>query len=359
MISQVDVRPKGMKVPLPGPAVKVPPKILNRYIEGGIAIEGNCAATASELILDVSDARRSWVVRAQNVPHSFSFRYRLDELPAGRYTVTPRSLAARCPGGAWMPNSAIADLSRGVRVVRDFRYSSTMNENRLDMGVVSGLIQEKFRGTQIRLTNYRPSDRISYVRLGPDLGGREFQFTIPEYRNDPFRYYVNDINLSNIVGGYEGGAIRLRFLFEEAGVELKGRCRGGFPICLAGPDDTAPDAHIRGLQVDVLLTPAMFTGARGSSADLSFGDVTVRAKMRLDIRGICDVVPCGEVERFAEREIKRQVEEAVRKMIDTREVRAVVAGALRPSLDRLRIGTIQGVYVEGRSLVIRHIPRPS
>jgi hypothetical protein len=295
--------------------------------------------------------------------------YRAENLPSGRYVVTPLLVGTTCPGGSWSPASAEVTLAHPERsVTRDFTHDVPLSEDRLAVSLLVPLMQSLFSGTTAVLNNYGPRSGDSWhlangssVGLGPALGGASFTFDIPEQRVSQFRYYVKDMNLQNVVVSRDGNAFKVSLRFENRGIELKGHCWGTDDAidleCPAGNDSTAPDAHINDLRVDVSLTPAFFSGGRGESADLSFGSVAVDASMGMDIRGICDVLDCAPVERYVTGIVADLIEEKLSAMIDRQSVRSLVASGLAPSLDSLGIGKIASFAFEGDDLVIRHIPR--
>jgi hypothetical protein len=327
-------------------------RMLRSTISGRIKLR-NCVGGASNVRIRLFDGRRTREVTALPITDNpgAGIRYSIGGLTAGRYTLTPRLTGVRCPGGNWSDVEPVTIGSRIVNVRRDFGYVVELKKTVIPERVLIDTIQNVFSGTQIRLHNYRGND--SYVRLPSSLGSREIRFVIPVARDGAFRYYVRDINLDSIRAGRKGAAIKLSFQFESNGTELEGRCRGPVWDCPLGRDDTAPDAHLNNLRVDVYLTPARFVSGRGP-VGLSFGDIRVNASVSADVNGIIGSIP--GINEFIEREIRGQLRTQLRSMIDQRSVRAQVAAGLRSTLDALGVGTIQEVRFVGSSLVIRHLP---
>ena len=345
---------------------RLPRAAINRYIEGRISVS-NCHAAPRNVSIRVSGAGRNRLVPAQHdLGGSFGFRYRIDDLPAGIFTVTPSLRGISCPGGSWTSSGASVDLSRTLHARRDFSYSVEILETRLEPSFVASVIENVFSGTVIRLNNYqrshaddwlRPND--AFIQLPAAAGGERRNLILPAFRSGAFRYFVKDINLQRVAAQMTAEGLRLRFIFEERDVELKGHCWGtDFAIdleCPVGSDDTAPDIDLDDFHIDVLLTPARFTAGAGTDAGISYADAHVRVGLSADINGVCDVWFCGSLESFLERQVKGQVARMLGDVLDSRTLRSRVASALRPVLTGLGIGNVQEVRVERGRLVIRHL----
>jgi hypothetical protein len=116
--------------------------------------------------------------------------------------------------------------------------------------------------------------------------------------------------------------------------------------CPAGSDSTAPDFEINNALLEVHLTPTHNAG------NLTYGALRVTFEASVEGGGAG-----GIFEEEVERSIKRTVEDIVTRRLDQRGLRDAVARALRPELDRRRIGTIIAVRFEGGDLVIDSYPR--
>ena len=227
---------------------------------------------------------------------------------------------------------------------------------RLPLSLLLPLIDGAFAGTTLRLHNYGPRHGNSWhaplassLALGARLGGRSQAFTIDEFRNGSFRYYVNDINMSRLAFSRAGGAIRLTLDFESRGTELKGRCAGGVFRCPVGSDDTAPDIQINGGSVTLDLFPA----AHGNS--VAFNRVTSAFNGRIQAGGICRSFGdlCDRFTHYKAR-IRDAIQGAAGSMLAGATVKDLLATRLRPELDRAGVGNVVSAFLEGDNLVVIH-----
>jgi hypothetical protein len=270
-------------------------------------------------------------------------------------TMLRRSFLAAALGG-----SAASALLAIKPALADPRPEYGVIITRVPGALIRAAIEGAFRGTSLRLDNYGPRHGNSWhqanasrLALGPALGGATRTFTIPEARKGPFRYYVNDVNLAGLAAGFAGDRLKLNFRFEKRGTEIKGRCGGGvFDGCVAGSDSTAPDVQWEGdASLDLLLRPVALDGS------LSYDRATVRLNGRFQAGGACRAIDvCNLVAHYKER-IRESVEGPANAILTSADIRRRVAAALRPVLDRVGIGEVRFVRIDGDTVNVHHRPR--
>ena len=327
----------------------------------------DCNANPENVRITVSSRSGSRNISPRPLPdNAFVWTYSLTGLSRGVYTVRPAMALAYCRGGSWTPAERTVTVENTLSPVPnvDFGFRGRRIVTRINALTLAALIEGTFTGTQIHLNNYTPSkhasggrdswllENDSFLRRSATMGGTETRITLEEVSRGPFRYYVRDLDLARVTVQPEADAFRLTFRFESAGpVEIKGRCSNTTssidPACPVGSDDTAPDFDINDARLEVHLPPVA-----NADGDLTFGAPRVTFEARVEGGGIGDIF-----ETRVKESIRSNVEPRIRAMIDDPIVRRAVARSLRPSLDRLGVGTVIAVRFEGADLVIESYPR--
>jgi len=231
---------------------------------------------------------------------------------------------------------------------------AALQQRRIPMIQVIGILNSTFRGTRLRLHNFRPSrgprgpwhlPNASRLTLGPNLGGRTINFTIPEFASGRTRYYINDLNVTAVAVHQHHTAIQITLFFEGNGVEFKGMCAGGPMTCPVGNDSSRPDGHFDDGRLRITLMPAALNGS------VSYDRVRVSLDGRFSIRGIG-----APFSRFFDRIAKVKVQNVARQQLQQLPPRQAVARALRPLLDSYGVGQVVMVFIHRNDLVVIHRP---
>lgn len=348
--------PANINVAPPGVVAPLPPAALSTRVTGKLSF-ANCSPRTADVSLLV-DGRIPGSVRIGPHPvDEFAWQYTIDGLAVGTHSLTAQLAASRCRGGRWAPASRSVTLRPGGTAAgNDFHYSVSPGVARINTRLVALAIEGAFHGTRMRINNYGPRrgntwhvPNDSYLRLGSGLGGGEGAFNIPEVRETPYRYYVNDMNLTRVQALFQDGQFLLSFQFESNGTEIKGRCASsgvGTLLCAAGSDSSAPDFQLSSTRTAVFLQPVRY----GDS--ISYGNVRTRFSTRIDGSGLGEVV-----EGLVRSEIRSAVENVTQRMLDQEAVRRQIADALRSVLASNGVGAVSALRVEGENLVIEHLPR--
>jgi hypothetical protein len=306
-------------------------------------------------------------VQPQPLPdNAFVWSYSLTGLTRGTYTVRPSMASGPCRFGAWSPAERRVTVENTLTPVPniDFEFVGRRDVTRINASSLAAIIEGIFRGTVIHLNNYTPRKHTvgsrdswhlandSFLRRSAAMGGAETRFSLEEVSQGPLRYYVRDFNLSRITVQPEADAFRVSFQFEDRGAdEIKGRCSNTTAsidvACAAGSDDTAPDFEINSARVDIRLPPV-----RNADGDLTYGPVGVTFDASVEGGGLGDFF-----ESRVKRSIRSNIEPRITSLVDDSVLRRTVARALRPALDRARVGSVITVRFEGSDLVIESYPR--
>ena len=327
----------------------------------------DCNAGPDNVRITVSGKSGARTVQPRPLPdNAFVWTYSLTGLAPGAYTVSAAMAISFCRGGAWTPPTRTVTVENTLTPVRnvDFEFRGRRIITRINASIVASLIEGVFRGTTIHLNNYTsrphatggrdswhvPND--SFLRRSMAMGGRETRFSLNEVSRGPLRYYVRDVNLLRVIVRPRPDAFRLSVLFEDAGpIEIKGHCSNTTspidPACAVGSDDTAPDFHMNDARVDIDLPPV-----RNADGDLTYGVARVSFDARVEGRGLGDIF-----EDRVKTSIRANVEPMIAGLVDDAAVRRAVARSVRPTLDRLGVGTVASVRFEGSDLVIESYPR--
>ncbi|HMB90658.1 MAG TPA: hypothetical protein VKP65_07415 [Rhodothermales bacterium] len=251
-------------------------------------------------------------------------------------------------------------------------------ETRISVALLTTALEGGLRETEVHLNNYgqeneeraeswyRSND--AYIRLGPNLGGSEIRFDIPESRSarGPFRflYYVRDVNIVadsvavTLPGGPQDLLLTVRFPFEEDGTEFKGHCltsSGGG--CLGSKDSIAPDIQLGDAYVDVLLVPTVAAGA------LTFDVVDVQFVGDVQAGGFCNINLgfiafdlCDALGSYKD-QITTEITTTVFSAFSEGDLQGQVAAGIQPFLTAFGIGDILSLRRDGAELIIVHQPR--
>lgn len=239
--------------------------------------------------------------------------------------------------------------------------TNNISELKIPASILTGVINNQLNGIKIHLDNYGKrrgntwyKGGGSYVKLPKSLGGSQYKFDLPPTNKIPFRYYVNDINLSSIkIGTYKNRFVA-KFNLEENGTEVKGRCAGGGVkkiACIKGSDSAAPDVHMKKMIASVYLTPAVRNGS------LSFSNVSTDFTADIRIGKTCKVLKAlkvGNICSSIEKEIKKGVKTAMHKSLDNNNIRNAIANALRKELSKQGVKKILSAKIEGGMVVVRY-----
>lgn len=327
-----------------------------------------CAFSHADVrILARAESGREVELPRIDTGNDLELRFQQASLPLGRYSVDAAFRGEPCPGGDWSGARAIEVSHATSSHTVALRYDVAMRETRIPAGVVSGLVQSAFDGTRIRVNNYDRSrggdsrfvSGDAFIELAATLGGSRTDLSVPEMRSGAFRYYVQDWNLASVNVRRIGDRFRMRLAFESGGREIKGHCFDG--ICPFGNDDTAPDGDVNGATVDVFFEPIRYNTGRWSGGDISIGNVQAEIDANLSGQGIA--APIVEI---VEGQIKAAIFPGIERLIvdslEQRPTQVQVANGIRDAISSqglIEIGNVQGVFLDGADLVIRHLPRRS
>lgn len=336
----------------------------NIVVTGQLSLD-HCAAGLSNVKVGLTvNGRPHRDINVTGVPgDSFRMQYEIN-LPAeaeANLELTPKLVGVSCPGGAWTPLNKRLTLgfNSRTRASQNFDYHVGLQRLSIPMTAIARIVQDKFVGMSMRLNNYDAATRDrksndTVLRMPRDLGGEERIYDIPPVVRNPRTYYVNDINLNNVIVRPTATGLKLTLSFENAGTEFLGFCRpsnAGEEInCALG----APDVQAN-LSVDIFLTLERYY-SRGAPVSISFGDVRVVANPNAQAGGVCGAIDVCDLFTDYKRQIKRAIEANLRAALDTTAVRDQVANALLSTLRGLSIGRVNSAGVEGRNFVIRYIP---
>lgn len=280
--------------------------------------------------------------------------YRMDFMPQLDLQLTPKLVGTDCPGGKWSPlNNTIRLGVNRSRATQNFDYRWNLNAFQIPMKRLASIVRTAFTGTTIRLNNYNPTTRgerkwDSTIKLSDALGGTKRILGIPPSEGSR-TYYINDINLNDISVVPAGNMLRIRFSFEDAGMEFIGQCKGS-DECIA----EAPDVQAN-IQIDVYIALKHYM-RRDAPRSISYGSVRVVATLNAQTDGICQAFD-GLCRLFSDYKsiIKRSIENGLYDELNTTRVRDQVANALSSTLSGLRISRVNSAEVEGKNFVIRYI----
>ncbi len=340
--------------------IRVCPNVLT--VSGDIRITNCGAGPGNVRVKAYRGGRHVRTVSGQGVPgNDFAIRYQMDLPPSNTESeveLRPELTGITCTGGGWMPDHNTVRLDYDhARVTQGFEYRVGMETRRIAMSIVSGLVQDAFRGTAIRINNYDPTthrirENDSFVRLSDALGGTERRFNIGPAVSGPRKYYINDINLASTRVLPAGNELRVAMVFESNGTELIGTCgQDGFDAgCVAG----APDVEAR-IAVDIYFTLDRYY-SHAAPISLSFSRVRVVPNVDAQADGLCLALDflCSAINDYRGL-IRTVVQQSFMNVLDTTAVRDEIARALLPSLRGLRIGTLNSVRIEGGDLVLAYL----
>jgi len=216
-------------------------------------------------------------------------------------------------------------------------------------------MQAAFQGTKVHLNNYGPrhgnswyKGNDSYVELPASLGGAKQQFSFPVKNVNPFRFYMNDVNLASIQVNPSQGRLAIDFNFESSGKEIKGRCA---PYCPLGSDSSAPDIQMNNAKASVFLTPSV----RNDS--ISFSQVESGFAANIQAQGACDFIGlrtvCEAITNYKS-EIKNSAKNAIQNAVDSDSIRNEIAEKMRLKLLSHGVREVVSVEVLSNILVIKH-----
>jgi hypothetical protein len=338
-------------------------------VSGEIRID-NCAIShglqTAVRILDNGRRIDMGQVSFERVADEFSSatRYTIKGLPVGTHSLsvelTP-TYQRECAGGTWLPavqRVAIKSVFSG-RGRADFHYRRDFLDRSILGSLITAQVQNLFAGTQMRLNNHGPqrgrTNHIandSVIQFPASLDNRSIRFDIPEFRSDPYRYYVQDINLRSISTRISGEYLSLTLRIEGDGPEFRGYCVTGNLACLPGRDDSAPDIQWqRDPRIEILLRPIAREGS------ITFGEVQVRVHGDIQAGGVCSIIDLCHLATHYEREIQRAIANNLRAFLNQTSVRRMVARGLRPVLDAIDIGHVMTAELRGGQLVVSYLPR--
>ena len=235
---------------------------------------------------------------------------------------------------------------------------SNIIELKLPISIFTSLVKSKFNGLKIHLNNYGSRHGTSwykggssYVTLPPALGGSHHAFSLSPINKFPFRYYINDVNLQSINVTTSKNRFLLQLKFEDRGTEIKGRCAGKGAkryLCVKGSDRSAPDVQMNQALASVYLTPSV----RNNS--LSFSTVSTNFNAKIRVGKTCRKLGslCTSVFDYKSY-IKKEVNKALKKVIDKNSIRDKIASTLRNELAKKGIQKIVGVRIQGNKLIVR------
>jgi hypothetical protein len=246
------------------------------------------------------------------------------------------------------------ELGQGKKIVggnpiQEYTGSKPIiKEISLPLQIFANEIQSTFQSTKMRLNNYGDKHgntwykgNDSYVELPASLKVPKQQFSFPAMNDYPFRYYMNDVNLSSVQVDVAQDRLAVEFNFESSGKELKGHC-ATLVLCPLGEDLTAPDVEINNMKVTVYLTPVARYGS------ISFSQVDVDFAADIQAQGGCDVAVISSVCDLLtgyKQKIKDTAKSAIKNMIDRNDVRNEIANKMRLPLAVYDIKNITNVSV--------------
>ncbi len=218
-------------------------------------------------------------------------------------------------------------------------------------------MQSAFQGTKVHLNNYGPrhgnswyKGNDSFVELPAALGGVKKQFSFPVKNAFPFRYYMNNVNLSSIQVNTSQNKLAIEFNFESNGKEIKGRCSNSIK-CILGSDLSAPDVQMNNTKASVYLTPSARNGS------ISFSQVESDFTADIQAQGACDVIGisyvCNALTGYKS-EIKNASKQAIQNAVDSDSIRNEIAEKMRLKLVSYGVKDVVSVEVLSNILVIKH-----
>jgi hypothetical protein len=304
-------------------------------------------------------------VRFERAADEFSAvtSYTITGLPAGTHSLSlelTRTFQRLCAGGSWLPQQRRFSIKSNFSTVShaNFHYERDFIDMTIDGSVLTSQLNSLFNGTRMRINNHGPRrGRSNYVandsmiQFPTSLGNQTLRFDIPEFRSDPYRYYVEDINLRRISTRIDGQFLVLALHLESQGPEFKGYCVTGNVACLFGRDDSAPDVQWNNdPRIEVLLRPIAREGS------ITFGEVQVRVRGDIQAGGVCSAIDICHLATNYDREIQRAIQNNMRSFLNQTSVRRMVARGLRPALDGLGIGRVMTAELRNGRLTLSYLP---
>jgi hypothetical protein len=339
----------------PGDGDPPPPPEGTLVISGTVSLTGCPGVTKDHVTLSaVATIGRAVVFGSARA--SSTGAYRITDLPAASYKVTPRLDPGLCPYGAWNPTTRqVPAPSTGV----NFTYNAPTKVLRVPATLVAAVLNSTVQGTGLHLDNYGPMhgqshqlDNGSFLRWG----GISYPFTLPEIQYDldcgilcpdigQARFYVDNLDLSSIAVGWGSPSFRGTVAFESAGREVK----GWYTDATTGieSDSLMPDVNIDNARLSVALTP-IAEGGR-----LSYRVSSVGLSASIQATGACDLGfdVCDFFGDYKAK-VKSAIQNGVRAKLSDPSVRGFAAAALDTFLTGRGMPTVNRVYIEGDTLVL-------
>ena len=237
-----------------------------------------------------------------------------------------------------------------------------VKEFSIPMAYIAAEIQSLFQETSIHLSNYGDrrgntwfAGNDSFIELPGALNVPKMKFTIDPMNKIPYRYYIQNVNLSSVQVAADYEQLKMTFSFESGGREIKGRCAGGGVLgvaCAGGSDSSAPDIEMNNAKAFVYFTPTI----RNDS--ISFAQVETDFSASIQAHGVCNVpvlsAVCSGLAGYKDK-IKNAVKSSARNAVDNDSLRNIVATKLRAKLNEHGVRNLSNISVQNGYLIINYV----
>ena len=261
------------------------------------------------------------------------------------------------------PFASIALLT-SIFMLTSLNAAAAIKIKKVPAIVLTTLMQKELEGVKIHLNNFGPKHgwswykgNDSYIKLPSNLGGNTSRFSFPALNKFPYRYYINDVNSGRIrVYANPNRFFNVRIPFEESGIEIKGMCSSKNvaknALCITGADRAAPDIHISGMAITISMTLKPSADKRSitiGSMQAKFQARTIRIGRNCTLgQGICQ--PLGGLKQVLEREVSKRFAN----IIKTSRIYSAIENGMRPTIQRLGIRRVLGVWLSRGELLISY-----
>ncbi len=263
------------------------------------------------------------------------------------------------------PKSPFNHVKTAVRDQGQMSDGKMVKEFALPMAYIAAEIQSLFQGTNIHLSNYGDrrgntwfAGNDSFIELPAALNVPKRKFTISPMNKIPYRYYIQNVNLSSVQVAADYEKLKMTFNFESGGREIKGRCAGGgilAPACIGGSDSSAPDIEMNNAKAFIYFTPTI----RNDS--ISFAQVETDFSASIQAHGVCNVpvlsAVCSGLTNY-KGEIKNAVKSSAKNAVDNDSLRNLVATRLRAKLNEHGVRNLSSLTVQNGYLIINYVTYP-
>lgn len=216
-------------------------------------------------------------------------------------------------------------------------------ELKVELAELARILAAVADGAKLRLHNV-PAGLVDFSGGSAlTIAGKQVAVAIPVRTFDKagarYAYFLNDLNSSGIAISAEGGALRLKLLFEGEGPELVGRCVAG----LCPPSGTLPEVEWGSGSIAIDLVPIQL----GESLSLEIRGAVVggtfqprcRTEVGLVASALCTAVLSQA--RAAIRSLKGDLDAGLKAEMNKPEMRQKLADMLQSRLPKGPAGELR------------------